>query len=140
MHVEAMNLSGMAVREYAASLQLSPTSLRKWRDPFDDGEVEIDWRAHVHPNAHPQISTGANGSAKEGSIKTALTTALTADLSPPDRKPCRVFTEEESSRLCSKRKILTQRSRGSRETIGSSPVCCSGGHSNLGFGKVKPRS
>ncbi|MCQ9147199.1 hypothetical protein [Ochrobactrum sp. BTU2] len=32
MHIEAMNWSGMGVREYAASLQLSPTSLRKWRD------------------------------------------------------------------------------------------------------------
>lgn len=95
MHVEAMNWSGMAVREYAASLQLSPTSLRKWRDRLDDGTLEIDWRAHLHPSARPRISTGANGSAKDGSIKNALTTALTADLSPPDRKPRRVFTEEE---------------------------------------------
>ena len=31
MHVEAMNWSGMGVREYAAALQLSPTSLRKWQ-------------------------------------------------------------------------------------------------------------
>lgn len=95
MHVEAMNWSGMAVREYAASLQLSPTSLRKWRDRFDDGEVEIDWRAHVHPSARPKISTGANGSAKDGSIENVLTTLLPSDLSPPDRKPRRVFTEEE---------------------------------------------
>jgi hypothetical protein len=29
MHVEAMNWIGMGVREYAASLQLSPTSRRK---------------------------------------------------------------------------------------------------------------
>jgi hypothetical protein len=38
MRVEALNWSGMSVREYAAALLLSPTSLRKWRDRFDDGE------------------------------------------------------------------------------------------------------
>ena len=38
MHVEALNWSGMSVREYATALRLSPTSLRKWRDRFDDGE------------------------------------------------------------------------------------------------------
>src|SRR5207247_5548448 len=32
MHVEAMNWSGMGVREYAAALSLSPYALRKWRD------------------------------------------------------------------------------------------------------------
>jgi hypothetical protein len=41
MHVEAMNWSGMGVREYAAVLSLSPTSLKKWRDRPDEGEVEI---------------------------------------------------------------------------------------------------
>jgi hypothetical protein len=44
MHVEAMNWSGMSVREYAAAQALLPTSLKKWRDRLDDGEVEIDWR------------------------------------------------------------------------------------------------
>jgi hypothetical protein len=57
MHVEAMNWSGMSVRDYATALLLSPTSLRKWRDRLDDGEVEIDWRAHLHPSARPPIST-----------------------------------------------------------------------------------
>ena len=42
MHVEAMNWSGMA------ALSLSPHALRKWRDRLDGGEVEIDWRAHLH--------------------------------------------------------------------------------------------
>jgi len=32
MHVEAMNWSGMSVREYAAAQSLLPTSLKKWRD------------------------------------------------------------------------------------------------------------
>jgi len=59
MHVEAMTWSGMSVREYAATLRLSPTSLRKWRDRLDDGQVEIDWRAHLHPAARPVVSTSA---------------------------------------------------------------------------------
>lgn len=45
MHVEAMNWSGMGVREYAAALQLSPYALRKWRDRLEQVEKEIDWRA-----------------------------------------------------------------------------------------------
>jgi hypothetical protein len=59
MHVEAMNWSGMGAREYAAALSLSPYALRKWRDRLDDGEVEIDWRAHLHPSARPVVSTSA---------------------------------------------------------------------------------
>jgi hypothetical protein len=50
MHVEALNWSAMGVRDYATALLLSPWSLRKWRDRLDDGEVEIDWRAHLHPS------------------------------------------------------------------------------------------
>jgi hypothetical protein len=44
-HVEALNWSGMSVRDYATALLLSPWSLRKWRERLDEGEVEIDWRA-----------------------------------------------------------------------------------------------
>jgi hypothetical protein len=52
MHVEAMNWSGMGVREYAAALRLSPLCVeKKWRDRLDECEVEIDWRAHLHPSA-----------------------------------------------------------------------------------------
>jgi len=57
MHVEAMNWSGMGIREYAAALRLSPTSLRKWRDRLDEEEVAIDWRAHLYPSARPVVST-----------------------------------------------------------------------------------
>ena len=63
IHVEAMNWSGMSVREYAAALHLSPTSLRKWRDRLDDGEMDIDWRAHLHPSARPVAGTSANRTA-----------------------------------------------------------------------------
>jgi len=95
MHVEAMNWSGMAVREYAASLQLSPTSLRKWRDRFDDGEVEIDWRAHVHPSARPRISTGASSAAKKCSLENDLTAARDAEPTRDERSNRRSFTDKE---------------------------------------------
>ena len=95
MHVEAMNWSGMSVRDYAAALRLSPTSLRKWRDRLDDGEEEIDWRAHLHPSARPPISTGAKDSAKEMPVENILTTAPTAEPTASERKHRRRFTDEE---------------------------------------------
>ncbi|MER8855631.1 hypothetical protein NKH94_29305 [Mesorhizobium australicum] len=42
--------------EYAAALHLSPTSLRTGRDRLDEGEVEIDWRAHLQPSVRPVVS------------------------------------------------------------------------------------
>lgn len=57
LHVEAMNWSGMGIREYAAAPHLSATSLRTWRDRLDKGDVEIDWRAHLHPSARPVVGT-----------------------------------------------------------------------------------
>lgn len=95
MHVEAMNWSGMSVRDYATALLLSPTSLRKWRDRLDDGEVEIDWRAHLHPSARPPISTSASDSAKGPQVENNLTTAPAGDPTPPERKQRRSFTDAE---------------------------------------------
>jgi transposase-like protein len=95
MHVEAMNWSGMGVREYAASFQLSPTSLRKWRDRFENAEVEIDWRAHLHPSARPKISTGASSAAKECSPETDLTAARDANPAHDGRSNRRSFTDKE---------------------------------------------
>ncbi|MFC3323578.1 IS66-like element accessory protein TnpA [Mesorhizobium cantuariense] len=86
MHVEAMNWSGMGVREYAAALHLSPTSLRIWRDRLDEGEVEIDWRAHLHPSARPAVSTSANGTPPESSL-----TASSNDDPGTPRQPARRF-------------------------------------------------
>jgi transposase-like protein len=93
MHVEAMNWSGMSVREYAAALHLSPTSLRKWRDPLDGGEVDIDWRAHLHPSARPVVGTSANRTPPESS----LTVPLSDDPAPP-RQPLRRFFSDEQKR------------------------------------------
>src|SRR5215470_1063743 len=79
MHVEALNWSGMSVRDYAAALFLSPWSLRKWRDRLDDGEVEINWRAHLHPSARPQISSGVSSAAKESDGENVLTAPTMPD-------------------------------------------------------------
>ena len=90
MHVEAMNWSGMGVREYAAGLHISPTSLRIWRDRLDEGEVEIDWRAHLHPSARPVVGT----SAKESQPESSLTGHPKDDPEPP-RSPVRRFFSDE---------------------------------------------
>jgi transposase-like protein len=91
MHVEAMNWSGMSVREYAAALHLSPTSLRKWRDRLDDGEVDIDWRAHLHPSARPVAGTSANRTPPE----TDLTAPPRDDPATPRQPLRRFFTDEQ---------------------------------------------
>ncbi len=91
MHVEAMNWSGMNVLEYAAALHLSPTSLRKWRNRLDDGEVDVDWRAHLHPSARPVAGTSANRTPSE----TALTAPPSDDPSPPRQPLRRFFTDDQ---------------------------------------------
>lgn len=90
MHVEAMNWSGMGVREYAAGLHISPTSLRIWRDRLDEGEVEIDWRAHLHPSARPVVGTSAKKSRPESSL-----TGQPKDDPEPPRSPVRRFFSDE---------------------------------------------
>ena len=95
MHVEAMNWSGMGVREYASGLRLSPYALRKWRDRFENAEVEIDWRAHLHPSACPQTSTGASSAAKDCSPENDLTAARDAEPRHDGRSNRRSFTNEE---------------------------------------------
>ena len=95
MHVEAMNWSGMGVREYAAAMYLSATSLRKWRDRLTDDEVEIDWRAHLHPSARPQISTSASSAAKQQTPEERLTGLSDVDPSPNERSNRRSFTDED---------------------------------------------
>lgn len=91
MHVEAMNWSGMGVREYAAGLHLSPYSLRRWRDRLEDGEVEIDWRAHLHPSARPVVGT----SAKEMTSENRLTDTVKDDPPLPKEPARRFFSDEE---------------------------------------------
>jgi hypothetical protein len=85
MHVEAMNWSGMGVRECAAALRLSPYALHKWRDRLDEREVEIDWRAHLHPSARLVVGTSASQSAAESSL-TAPSNDAPHALSTPARR------------------------------------------------------
>jgi len=95
MHVEAMNWSGMSVREYAAAHHLSQHSLRRWRDLLDSGEVTIDWRALLHPSARPKISSDASSAAKDRPPEFSLTSAR-QDAPPRDRRSNRrSFTDEE---------------------------------------------
>jgi len=91
MHVEAMNWSGMGVREYAAALSLSPYALRKWRDRLDDGEIEIDWRAHLHPSARPVVGTSAKESASESHLTGAANDAAQTPATPVRR----FFSDEQ---------------------------------------------
>ncbi|SKA39012.1 IS66-like element accessory protein TnpA [Consotaella salsifontis] len=91
MHVEAMNWSGMGVREYAAALQLSSYSLRLWRDRLDEGEVEIDWRAHLHPSARPLVGT----SAREPASESRLTSPPDDGPKAPARPTRRFFSDED---------------------------------------------
>jgi hypothetical protein len=51
MHVEAMDWCGLTTREYAAAHRLSWWSLKTWRKRLATGEIEIDWRAHLHLSA-----------------------------------------------------------------------------------------
>jgi transposase-like protein len=95
MHVEALNWSGMSTGEYANALLLSPYALRKWRARFDDGEVEIDWRAYLHPSARPRISTSASDSAKGTSVENLLTAAPVPEPPPPGPRLRRSFTDAE---------------------------------------------
>lgn len=91
MHVEAMNWSGMGVSEYAAAMFLSPWALRRWRNRLDEGEVDIDWRAHLHPSARPAVRDITNGEP----VGNHLTEALDAAPSAPERSARRFFTDDQ---------------------------------------------
>ena len=60
MHVEAMNFSGMGHAGYATALDLSPHSLRIWRDRLEQSGNEMDWQSLLHPSARAQLSSAAN--------------------------------------------------------------------------------
>jgi len=95
MHVEAMNWSGMGVREYAASFQLSPTSLRKWRDRFENAEWRsTGGRIFIRVPAQ-KVSAGASSAAKECSPENDLTAARDANPPHDGRSNRRSFTDKE---------------------------------------------
>jgi transposase-like protein len=95
MHVEALNWSGMTVREYAKALRLSSWSLGRWRDLIADEELIIDWRAQLHPSARPPISTRLSTSANMLVDESGLTNAIDGE-PPVSGKPARrTFTDDE---------------------------------------------
>jgi transposase-like protein len=95
LHIEALTWSGMAAAHYAAAHHISANSLRRWRDLLESGEVEVDWRAHLHPSARPPISTSAKGSANDCAADSGLTTATDAESRMPQKQSRRSFTAEE---------------------------------------------
>lgn len=95
MHVEALRWSNLSVRVYAAAHQLSPHSLYRWCRLIDSGEVEIDWRALLHPSARPAISTKISTSAKEDAGVLGLTESIAVEGRSPKPSGRRRFSVEE---------------------------------------------
>jgi transposase-like protein len=91
MHVEALTWSGMAAAPYAAAHHIPANSLRRWRDLLESGEVEIDWRARLHPSVRPKKSSGLSSAAEDDHAKEVLTDAPNSDR----RSNQRSFTDEE---------------------------------------------
>jgi len=57
--------------------------------------VEIDWRAHLHPSARPQISTGVSSAAKDFDGENILTIPAPADPASDGSSNRRSFTDAE---------------------------------------------
>jgi transposase-like protein len=95
MHVEALNWSGQTVTHYAAALNISAHSLRRWRDLFEAEELSIDWRAKLHPSALPKISTRTSSAAKESGVESDLPGAANGEPSTDGRPNRRHFTHEQ---------------------------------------------
>lgn len=87
MHLEALTWSGMSLRQYAMALNLSRFALRKWRKRLEDGELDIDWRAQLHPSARPRLSTNAGTNGSE--------TDLTPKKGVSKRAARRFFSDEQ---------------------------------------------
>jgi transposase-like protein len=99
MHVEAWTWSGLHLRDYAATHRLSPYSLKKWRNLFDNEEMVADWRTMLHPSALPLISTRIGTGAKEKAAAERLTAVIEAEAPPPKRATRRRWTTEEKIAL-----------------------------------------
>jgi len=78
MHVEALTWSGLSFANYASALRLPEKSLRRWRGRLETGEMQIDWRARLHPSALPQVSRAGSPSANDSSATTDLTDTRTS--------------------------------------------------------------
>ena len=126
-----------AAAHYAAAHQISAISLRRWRDLLESGEVEVDWRAHLHPSARPPISTSAKGSANDCEAECGLTAATDAESRMPEKQTRRSFTAEEKLTIVleTERAGETVSSVARRHGIVTSVVFR--WRAELGFGKNK---
>jgi len=95
MHVKTLNWSGMRLTQYAAAAKLSKASLCRWRTLIDSGEVEIDWRARLHPSARPQISSDVSSAAYDRPAEIVVTAHVPGDPPRDRRSNRRSFTDEE---------------------------------------------
>jgi hypothetical protein len=95
MHIEAQRWSGIPLEAYARALRLPRYSMRKWRDVFEDGEADEDWRALLHPSARAVLSTSAKASAKGPTAESSLTNTSAAVVEAPEKPNRRSFTPEE---------------------------------------------
>lgn len=95
MHVEAMRWSNLSVRVYAHAHHLSPNSLYRWCNLIESRQLEIDWRALLHPSARPAISTKIEPSAKEAASEACLTEAAAVDPTVRAKLHRRRFSIEE---------------------------------------------
>jgi len=93
MHVEAQTWSGLSFANYAKALRLSEKSLKRWRARLEAGELEIDWRARLHPSALPLLSSAASTSANDSLSTCDLTEARPPQ--PDGRSNRRWFSDEE---------------------------------------------
>jgi hypothetical protein len=94
MHVEALNWSGLSASHYAAALRISLPSLRRWRDLLAADEVEIDWRAHLHPSSRPKVSDSTKDVIKVAHFDKGLTNS--SDAAPPvEQRRRRKFSAEQ---------------------------------------------
>jgi len=118
---------------------ISQHSLRRWRDLIDSNEVEIDWRAHLHPSARPPISTSASSAAKQSVTGTHLTDAPIGDPPSDGRANRRRFSDEESSRSCASPSSLAPPPPRFAGATASSAACCSAGGSSSGSTRVRTK-
>lgn len=66
-------------------------------DRLVDGEMEIDWRAHLHPSARPVVGTSASGAAPGKGLTPDETSAETR-AAQPSRRPLRRFFSDAEKR------------------------------------------
>jgi transposase-like protein len=137
MHVEAMRWCGLSMQAYAQAHGISQHSLKRWRDLIDANEVEIDWRAQLHPSAHPLLSTSAKTSAKDGAAESRLTATPIDDPPTPEKQIRRSFTDEEKLAIVleTERPGETVSSAARRHGIVTSMLFR--WRADLGFGKGK---